>query len=257
MKKSYIIAAIILISYGLIMYLIFGTKIFDRQNNFLILDKNTKWEISPNWSDISESNDELYKGQKFKIYDDAKYLGEHIIKYYSNKLYIFDKNNDSIKINGQLLAIGGSKKIKVSSFEKEELNEKDLENLKEILVNKKIINYGRLSVNQKVNFDFDGDLKKEQLYLISNLYTEEDNDGYFTIVYYVDNDKTTILIEENYTIDEQIYGSRYELSEIINVDENKKSNFIIEKSYFNLVDKSCYQMFQFKLGKYISLKTCK
>ena len=253
MKKSYIILAIILVSFMIIMYLIFGFN--SKKETYIVIGNDVKWKLTDKWEDDNTSV-QFPTSTKFNVYDETGYLGNYIIKHHNDKWYVFDESDNFIKTSGDIFATNDSE-IVLENYEVTELNNDDLKQLDEILKEYDILDYTLLSINKKIEFDFNQDGENEELFIVSNLFSEENNgEDLFSLIYYVNNNKVQI-IKENIVSKENELDSQYsDVGYILNVDRNKKYELIIKNECFNNVCEPCYEMYKLKFGKYKSIKSC-
>ena len=255
MKKKYIIIISILLAYVVLMVIIFGTDLF-RNKTYIIIGSEEKLKYEKGqYLDIKASEKSLYQGQKFDIYDTKGHVGKYILKYHKNKWHAFSDNYDFVSLESPIFAIKTNKKYSVPDYEIEELNGSDLANLNQMLKEHNIRDYN-LSVNQKVTIDLDNDGKKETLFAASNLFEDEDADGYFSLVYYTKNNKKIFLKEKYYDIKDSYKGELYNLTKLIDIKNNGKVEIIITKRCFSMVCDDCSEIYTLKWGKYKNIRTC-
>ena len=179
------------------------------------------------------------------------YQGKYYLQNYNDTWYFFDKNNQSYDLDGQLFAYSSEDEIHVIQFEVEEIDLDELNNLLK-KYDIAISNKSELSYAQKVSLDFDNDEKDEYIYSISNLMAENIQNDEFSLLLYVDENKTSEIIN-NISDPSFIYS----ISNIIDVNDDQKYELVIEHQKPMNVSMNCHSMYQLKKGKYELLKSCK
>ena len=255
MKKKYIIIGSILFVYLVLMVLVFNLKLFKNQT-YIMVGNNGKIKYDSGYVDMDKSDAYLYNWQWYHVYDDNKYLGKYKIRNYNDRWYAYDKANNYVKTSASFLAIKSNRKYSVPQYKVEELGEADLSLLDKILKENGIREYETLYQNQKIVMDFDGDDENEQLYNVSNLYESNDS-KFFSLLYYVDNDKVRILIKKITDKDNAFDAYNYTIQNLIDLKDNQKIELIIQRSCYSLSCNDCYEIYQLKFGKYKKIKGCK
>lgn len=254
MKKKYIIIGSILLVYLILMILIFGFGIFKKEL-YIIVGENGKIKYEKGYKNIKKEESALYNWKWYDVYNDKGYAGKYKIRQYNGVWYTYNKNNEYIKVDSPIFAVKSNKKYSVPKYEFQNLNNDDLTELKTIMKDDEINDFSLLDA-QKIVFDFDDDSEKESLYIVSNYYDDLTSNKKFSIVYYKDNNKISIL-EKDVKLRKESYDSyTYNLGHLIDIKDDKKIELIISKECFNNVCDDCYEMFKLKFGKYKKIKTC-
>lgn len=252
MQKKYVVLIAIIVIYILVMILIFG---IDRDtitnNTYIVIGENTRWKyVDDEWSKL-EITDSVFNRNKFKVYKDQKYKGNYFIQNYDDTWYFFDDQNVSHDLYGQLFAYKSDRDIEVVSFTGEEpslMEIKSLLNKYSIQIN----SFEDLSKAQKISMDFDKDGINEYIYSLSNYMSETASNNLFSIVVYVDNDKPYEIIKN---LDDNVRYI-YSVSNIIDVNEDKNYEIIIEHEKPLNASMNCHSMHGLKKGKYDIIKSC-
>ena len=252
MQKKYIVIISILLIYMLITLLIFGGDKNPISNGtYIVIDNNTRWKYEDDKWDNLDIQDGIFDGTEFIVYKNQVYQGKYYLQNYNDTWYFFDKNNQSYDLDGQLFAYSSEDEIHVIEFEVEEI---DLDELNNLLKKYDIVisNKSELSYAQKVSLDFDNDEKDEYIYSISNLMAENIQNDEFSLLLYVDENKTSEIIND---ISDPSFI--YSISNIIDVNDDQKYELVIEHQKPMNVSMNCHSMYQLKKGKYELLKSCK
>ena len=257
MKKRYIIIGIVLLVYVVFMIAVFGLGLF-KNKTYLIIGTAEKLKYeNGKYVDIMPSEKTLYQGAKFDVYDSKGHVGNYILKIHEGRWHAFSDDYDFVKLSPPIFAIKSNKKYSMPTYEIDEFNDEDIDILNGILEKKDIGNYN-LSVNQKISIDLNGDGDKETLYSASNLFEDNTAKNYFSIVYYVKDDKVNIIKDKIYKkISGYDYdGETYDLTRIIDLKDDGKLELVITRSCFSNVCDNCSEIYTLKWGKYKSLRTC-
>ena len=106
-KKTYVIIIVLLIIFAAIMFFMVARKNLkeEREISTLIVGDTSIWNYSNRkWINVKKlSTIEKLNWEKFKIYDDNKYLGEYYGWYDTTKWYYFDKKKDGINSNIEVI----------------------------------------------------------------------------------------------------------------------------------------------------------
>lgn len=252
MQKKYIVLIAITVIYILIMILIFGIEkdtIVD--NTYIVIGENTRWKyVDDEWSTLG-INDSVFNRNKFKVYKDQLYKGSYFIQNYDDTWYFFDDQNISHDLYGQLFAYKSDRNIDVVSFNEEEPSIVEIKSLLS-KYNIHINSFDDLSKIQKISMDFDNDETNEYIYSLSNYMSQTVSSNLFSIVIYVDNDKHYDIVK---SLDDSVKYI-YSVSNIIDTNEDKNYEIIIEHEKPLNASMNCHSMYGLKKGKYDIIKSC-
>lgn len=243
-KKVYKTVIIGVIIYVIVMLAIFLPKyISDRRDNLYILSGEfIKIKYSGgNWSNIEDSDD--YKLKEFEVYESDNYKGKYKILY-TNKFYLYDSNGKNTSYEGQLFAYTGSLKLSVVTDMITEISESDKVIIQKVLDKLNINEYKNLNTFQKVSLDTDKDGITENIYSISNYYTEDSLDKVFSIVFTEENGNINILKEKVISADKIYEEPSYEINKVIDIKDDKKYEIMIEQSYYSRPMESCILLYK-------------
>lgn len=255
MKKRYLIVGSVLLVYVIMMIIIFGTDLFKNKTYIMIgADEKLKYEHGK-YVDIKDSEKSLYQGQNFDIYDETGHLGIYQLKYHQGRWHAFADDYSFVKLTEPIFAIKSNKKYSVPTYSVGNLNSEDIKVLNSMLKEEGITNYN-LMLNQKIMIDLDNDGKNESLYSVSNLFEDEGADGYFSLVYYVKNDKVKILKKKIVGLDDAYDSEQYYLTKLIDLKNDKKLEIVVTRTCYSLSCDDCSEIYTWKWGNYKKLRTC-
>lgn len=221
-KKKIIIGVVlifILIAIGVYLFLN-KTK---KNDTYLIFNDSGAFKYEDEeWTTFNNAEDPIFDND-FNVYIDNEYKGKYEIRYVNDMWYYFDENNDSQDFSGELFAYNSKDDITLANIKKQEIDENDISYLNDVLKDEDIktgINdYYR--INEKIDFDVDGDGKEETIYAISNADVMENQDKVFSTVFYVKNDKIHTLKLDVYDSDEENYYL-YSINNLFELEKNGK-----------------------------------
>lgn len=203
MKKNIIIVvSIVIVIYGLIMFIILNKKSsISKGNNYVIVDSlNLKYEGNA-FREIT--SDEISKANSnFKVYSDSIYLGNYKLK--KAKVWnVFDSNNNFVKYDGNLIAYSDKLYINVLSLKSSNLTIND----RNYIYSKyKISDYNNLLKSNVYDFSVNKD--NYRLIILNNLD--------ITNVNYMKN-YNLVLLEKNGKYYEIIFNSGKYVSDLYEV----------------------------------------
>lgn len=235
-NKPIIMIIVAIILYGIVMCIIFFNLDSDDssllQHNYLIINGENFYEYENNQIKTISFSDTNFDDDKFNIYNEGKNRGSfYVAKDGSEYQFIkFFRNKGSDGYIPKLPFIALTQGIEPIIFEKEDLEDNDIENLKKIMLDKEILDIGTLFNSYKINVDIDNDAKEETLYVVSNYDYINISDKMFSIVYVYDDNKEYILEENYYTQDNIDEFIQLDISYILDLDGEKKYTIVVSSS---------------------------
>ena len=205
MKKSWIVIIIIFVVYVTLMIVLFGGQ-KDDKNKPTIQEKN---EIKKYFYNDNNQINEISSNDKKEL----------------NKL---QEEFTSLGIDDMDTFIPAKYTIKT-------LNEDNLKYFQKYISREYLNN---LTVNQKIEFDFDDDGKNEQLILISNVGNDNVK-KWITAVYYID--KKINIIKRRIYKEENHYNEKVELSNIVDLNGDGLYEIILKTTPPN---EECYDVYK-------------
>ena len=190
MKKSIIVIILIVVLYLLLA--IYGFDYIDSIFHKNIYIGDTRWEYSKGkWIDSSNKISNGLKLSNYYIYKQNtwEYVGRYDMKYTNNNWYMRSRNG-YIKYDYPLFAYKGSG-IKLYSFDVKYNVEKTKVNA--ILKKANISKYSALNLSKSVKIDIDNDGADEVIYVLSNVYSQNEEPILFSIVALEDNGEYKII----------------------------------------------------------------
>lgn len=233
--KTLIIITGILLFITFISYLIFsGIEMKEKTLNasFIVNGKNYWQYQNNNWQDLNNINSINWK--QYKVYTNNSYINTYYVTANNNKLYFFDKDNNSYHIEPPTLAISSKSNVEPINYEQEELNNNDQDIISSYLKSVKIKYNGEYSIKEKYKTDLDNNGELDYIYIISNqLYSDDE----FYIIFAKYGNKNITINKQTDT--ENL--SRYELGWILNITSDKLPTIILKKYYLDNYEYHLYQ----------------
>jgi len=261
MKKNYMIVFISMAIYFLVVFFLFNinSNSDKKVDEFYLLfrDKKLIHFMNNEWNELSNDNDIIYSN-KFLVYEDNQYIGKYDVRI-NDKLYLFDNNRDSIKIDGEFFAVATESEFGIIDYEIESIDNINDEHLMNIIkkYKLKLNNINDLNINQKILLDFDNDNYIEELYFISNMFNSKNinNDG-FSFVYYIDNKKNNVIYNTIASNKDKLNSYFYDIANIIDYDNDNKYEIIINHQQFSRAYPTCRSILKLEKNKYVVEKSC-
>lgn len=233
---------IVIVLYLIISVFLINTFFLKNDSTFyLILDDYTLLMKKDGlWS--NESNNKKVSKEKFAIYYDGNYQGAYYLQY-NNKWFIYDEYDKVVTKKGALLAYNGNRLLDVIRIDDELITMDDYSNIDNAVSKLGYPRYNEISLFDKVYYDLDHDKKNEVLYAISNVYSSKQEELFYSIVFLVDGDN--IIIVDSDTNKDMYSTATYELSYLIDIDKNKKYEFIVMRDYFSNPEDTCHSLYEY------------
>lgn len=162
-KKLVIVLTLIVIIYGFILFIIFGTRDnSDKSNNFVIFGNLNLVHGEHSFDKVAKDDIDKYKGT-FECYSTGKYLGNY--KLTSGEVWnLFDSNGNFVNYDGNLFAVASNLKNNVINFTKSSIND-DEKNY--ILSKYRINNFDNLMNSGAYTFNINN--KEYKLIILNNV----------------------------------------------------------------------------------------
>lgn len=256
-KKSFIILGIVFVLYLLVLFVFIPLGNKDRENQYityLIVGSNVKWQYEDGKWNVMEDENKKIGYNRYECYANQKYLGNYSLSSYQNKWYLFDRNNDSIDYEGVLFAYYSKSEMTVSEEKAQQIDIAGQTYLTEYLEEKGVSlhNYTNLVVNKMYHMDFDGDGKKEKLYLASNFRDQNVEGKVFSIVFYEKNGGIHIIKEKIEQKDAGMLLPYYDIIAVFDFKNDGKYEFIMQDVPFSRGDPK-FTLYQLEGKKYIPI----
>lgn len=186
-KKVYIILIVILLVFGIGMFVIFGIPNIKEESreSVLIVGDNTTWVYKDKkWTNVAylEAINE-YNWREFHVFENNNYLGDYYL-WHDDKWYAFKEDREAINVVGNFLAYDANYEMKILDYVEGEVD--DMTYVYQVLENNNLDKNSELSSIYKVSVDFDSDSIVEDFYIITNVFAmdfePEENFGFAFMV---------------------------------------------------------------------------
>ena len=206
--------------------------------------------------DCQNVNNKLndFNNKEYNIFIDGMNMGVNSL-YYNNrdyKFYVFDKNNNNIyNEEKSLIAFSGKAKVNGVKFN---VQTPSIEQINLVLRNSKIEAYSNsVGYSALISLDYDDDGKKEHLIILHDQGIPEGINKYYSILAYIDDDKVTILNEEE---SEDAYSIPHDfVFNIVDIFDDKKLE-IINSRIFAEEKGICTIIYRLKGKKFVPVNEC-
>ncbi len=232
-KKKYIIAFIILVLFGVIMFLLLGVNNIreNQMSTTLIVGDNTIWHYSEKkWVHLTSAKSfHNLEWKQYHIYLDNKKYGDYYL-WHDDKWYAFDSRKNAVPLKGELLAIKSNYDIPVEKGLEENVD--DSEYINQVLSDYNLSLSSHFTSKYKVLFDFDSDGVEEEFYVISNVFALDfQPDTLFSIVFMVKDD-TIYPIYQDISSNQSMNGCKPFFKSFLDLNEDQKYEFILSCGYY-------------------------
>lgn len=225
--KTLIIIAGILVFISFISYIIFSAFNIKETslNSSIIVDGNSYWQYQDkNWKDLPNMDSIDWK--QYRVYTNNNYIDTYYVTLTNNKLYFFDKDNNSYHLDSPTLSISAKSNVSPIDYIEEDIDNDDQTIINSYLKSQKINYTGEYSIKEKYKTDLNNDQQADYIYLISNqLYS----DNPFYIMFARHKNKNISIIKQ---IGEENI-EQYKLAWILNITSDNLSNIILKKYYLD------------------------
>ncbi len=247
-KKIYNIILIIAVIYIVIFFVFFFKKDKGRGvNNYINLAVgNDALFVYKNkeWRNIPTNNRANYNWNLFDIYDESEGLGKYYL-IYSGVWNLMDNNKKKANLDfSNKLGISSDLKYNIRSFDK---NTNNIDSYISAVFSKYDIVTTNLTVNNVINIDIDRDSVEEQIYTISNVFSEDDSTKAFGFIFLVDNNEISMIYEKVYDNNSLDNTCKPYVSNILELDN--KNYLMINCSYYSNLGKDVI-LYRYKNEKF-------
>lgn len=248
-EKVGIAIIVILISILIIIIVLYLLGVFNKKAKEadIVVDNTVMFKYSKKkWDTVDSKLYENYNWNKYSVYSDNKYLGRYDVVNMMDKWYVFTDDRTSVDVSGDKLYLGGEIKAKLSAFKKEKLTS-DMVYVHSVLDYYKISrdDQNNYTFGYKVKFDFDDDGKKEELFVISNMFSSRNVDSSYSFMFIRDNDKTKMIYNNVSSGDKNLTGCYAYLFSVIKVEDTKSFQMIMKCSHYS-TEKAEYGLYQYQ-----------
>ena len=258
--KGLIIFVVILAVYGLIMYFVFSngndsnTNSNNKpNNNNSTTVKEEKYLVINNTSNLNYSDGKFTDVKisviealdNLKVYVNNNFYGNYKLKYVSN-WNLFDKKDEFVNYNGNLLAFNDNFNIKVRKYKIRQIDDND----KVFLINNYNLNsFEYLTTNEVVDIDLDNNGIVDEIICLSSMEESNNIKNYYNIIVLKLNNEKITLIEER----EQDATYVYSINSIINIEDNEFDSIILSRveGYISESPKTTNLIYNYKNNNYV------
>ena len=247
-RKRFVFLFIVLL-FTYLLFLIISS--FVRKDFIIVNDVNGIFVYRNNsWNYIK--NYYKFVSKKYDIYSGENYLGKYYLGY-SRGLYLYDKDKNNVNSDYEIFAVSNKSKINVISFGLDYRDVTDDLYIKEYINSKGIIVNSNSYLYSSFDYDLDNDGKMEKIVSLSN-HIDLNSTNFISAVFVVDDGN---FYDIKYNSASEI--SKLEIlivNKIIDVFNDNKIEFIIDKSYYSKPYMHCEDLYQYhnKISKRYS--TC-
>lgn len=234
-RMKYIVIIIVLIIYGVFMYLFFGIDESRerRASTTLLIGDSTVWNYSArDWMNVTNQQSlSSLDWQKFHVYVDNEYFGNYSV-WLDDKWYLFDDNRNAVNYQGDLFAYQADFDMDVLPFTLSDID--DFSYVNQVLEEYELSSNASYTLANMTSFDFDKDGVLEDFYFVSNVFaTDFFPDKYFSFVFMVKSGKIYMLYED---VDQNdgTNGCRPQLYTVADVDDDRSYELIVECSRYSV-----------------------
>ncbi|MBQ8534244.1 MAG: hypothetical protein IJ463_01010 [Bacilli bacterium] len=238
-KKVYIVLLMIIAGFFTFMFLTFGVENVKESNytSTIIVGNSTVWDYSnKNWMNLrSNTSIDKLNWNKFLVYSNNEKVGEYSL-WHDDKWYVFDDDKNSVKLDGDLLAISANFDVKVLPFQLEQLNDEDMKYVYSVLQKNNLSLDNKFTSIGKVRVDFDNDKEVENFYVMSNVFaTDFTPNMIFSIVFMI-KDNSIYYIYNDISENRSYNGCKPYFNSFIDVNNDNQYEFILSCGRFGSND---------------------
>lgn len=238
-KKVYIVLLMIIAGFFTFMFLTFGVKNVKESNytSTIIVGNSSVWDYSnKNWMNLrSNTSIDKLNWNKFLVYTNNEKVGEYSL-WHDDKWYVFDDDRNSVKLDGDLLAISANFDVKVLPFQLEQLNNEDMKYVYSVLKKNNLSLDNKFTSIGKVRVDFDNDKEVENFYVMSNVFaTDFTPNMIFSIVFMI-KDNSIYYIYNDISENRSYNGCKPYFNSFIDVNNDNQYEFILSCGRFGSND---------------------
>ncbi len=227
-KKVYITLLIILVTFFVVMFVVFGiSNIRAGKNNVtIIVGENTIWNYDKKrWLNISSrSSIDKLNWKEYNVYLNNEKFGKYSL-WHDDKWYAFDSKKNAVLLDGDLLAYHANFDMDIIKVEEEDIDDRTY--VDAVLEENGLSLSSQFTAAYKSNVDFDNDGVSEEFYLISNAFPLDfDPEMIFSIVFMVKNEKIYYLYNDIST-NRSFNGCKPFFTSFLDADNDKNYELIL------------------------------
>lgn len=249
-RMKYIVLIIVLIIYGVFMYLFFGIdETRERKaTTTLLIGNSAVWNYSSrSWMNITNNQTlSSLNWQKFTTYVNNQFFGNYSV-WLDDKWYLFDDNRQAVNYQGDLFAYQADFDMDVLPFTVSDID--DFSYVNQVLEEHELSSNASYTLAKMTSFDFDKDGVLEEFYFVSNVFaTDFFPDKYFSFVFMVKSGKIYMLYED---VDQNdgTNGCRPQLYTVADFDNDRDYELILVCSKYS-VQTPVAMLYEFSDGEF-------
>ena len=205
-EKAGFVIIIIMVSIIIIVLLLYFLGIIgkDKPSANIVVDNSVLFKyVDKKWSLINKTQYNEINWNKMTIYEEQEKIGKLSIYSNDGKWYLFEEKDGErtpIKVVGDSLFIGGKIKTNFIKFEKEDVSTTDIKYIRKVLDHYKVSReeQERYTYRYKVSYDYDNDGKKEDLFVVSNMFSDLPVENTFSFIFINNDGKTKMIYNKLY-----------------------------------------------------------
>ena len=250
-RKTYIILIVIVLIFGISMFLIFGLNNIkkDKYQSVIILGDNTTWVFNDKkWINLrNRTSIDKLNWKKYNVFQDNKEIGDYYL-WHDDKWYAFDDKREAVVIDGTLLAYSANYKMDILDFNDTDVLDDTYIN--EVLKENNISTSSKFTSKYKVSIDFDNDGEEEDFYIISNAFPLDfESDYSFSIAFMVKNNTIYTLYNDVSTISSGLNACKPFYQAFIDTNNDNVHEVILSCGKFS-ADEQIDMLYQFINGEF-------
>ena len=218
-------------------------------NSVFFKYERKKWEL------VNKQGFSNINWSKVTVYEEGENIGKLSIFSNDGKWYLFEEKGGErtpVKVVGDSIYTGGKIGTKFIKFKREEVNSDDIKYIHKVLDHYKIsrVEQNKYTYRYKVSYDFDNDGKKEDLFVVSNMFSDEEIENSFSFIFINNDGKTKMIYNKVYEGNMNMGGCYSYLYGIIQIEKSKVPQIVTKCSYYSVSLKNEYGLYQFNRNNY-------
>lgn len=257
-EKISIYIIIFLISVVVIVLILHFLGVFNKKkpsadivvdNSVIFKYTKKKWEL------VEEYDYSDYNWNKFNVYQEQELLGKLSLYTNDGKIYLFEESGGErtpIKVVGDSVFLGGKVNTEFITFEKEDVTNEDKKYISKVLSHYKVSieEQNKYTYRYKVSYDYDNDGKKEDMFIVSNMFSDEEIENTYSFIFINNDGKTKMLYNKVYNGNMNMGGCYAYLYGLVKIEKSKVPQIITKCSYYSVNLKNEYGLYQFDDNNY-------
>lgn len=222
----------------------------------IIVDNKVMFKYSKKeWKLVEEKDYSKYNWNKMTVYEEGENIGNLSIFSNEGKWYLFEEKNGSrtpIKAVGDSIYIGGKINTKFIKFEKEDVNSTDIKYIHKVLDYYKVDReeQNNYTYRYKVSYDFDNDGKKEDMFVVSNMFSDKPVEKSYSFIFINNDGRTKMIYNKLYNSNMNLGGCYAYLYGLIQVEKSDVPQIVTKCSYYSVTLDNEYGLYQFNRNNY-------